>query len=64
MTPQTENTEARLNELYESCKARGVVTYNDVMGQLMDMNMEPDQLEAILDKLESLGVRVVSDTAS
>ena len=64
MTPQNENTEnleARLNELYDSFKARGVVTYSDVMAQLMDMNMDPDQLENVLDRLENMGVRVVSD---
>ena len=64
MTPQTENNEARLQEMYTAFKARGVVTYGDVMSQLMDMNMDPDQLENVLDRLESLGIRVVSDSAS
>ncbi len=53
---------AKLNELYEQNKARGIVTYNDVMNQLMDTELDPDQLESVLEQLESLGVRIVSDS--
>ena len=59
-TPDSPET-AKLNELYEDCKAKGVVTYTAVMNQLMDLNMEPEQLEAVLDRLDAMGVRVVSD---
>ena len=64
MTFIPENRDAKLNELYEDCRAKGVVTYGDVMSQLMDLNMDPEQLESVLDKLDSLGVRVISDTQS
>ena len=53
---------AKLNELYEQNKACGIVTYNDVMNQLMDTELDPDQLESVLEQLESLGVRIVSDS--
>ena len=38
------------------------MTYGDVMNQLVDSEMEPEQLENILDRLEALGVRVVSES--
>ena len=62
MTYTPETLDQRLNELAEISKTKGAVTYGEVMNQLMDMEMEPDQLETVLDKLEAMGVRVVSDS--
>ncbi len=61
MSYTSESLEQRLNELCEACKAKGVVTYGDVMNQLMDLDMNPEQLENVLDRLEAAGVRVVSE---
>lgn len=61
MTFSPDSKEAKLNELYEEGKAKGVLTYAEVMNQLMELEMDPDQLDAVLDKLDSLGVRVVND---
>lgn len=62
MTLSPELRDTKLNELYEEGKAKGVMTYSEVMTQLMELEMDPEQLEGVLDKLESLGVRVVSDS--
>ena len=62
MTFQPEILDQRLNELVEANKAKGVVTDTEVMTQLMDVEMDPDQLESVLEKLESMGVRVVAET--
>ena len=62
MTYTPESLDQRLNELSEISKSKGAVTYGDVMNQLMDMEMEPEQLETVLDKLEAMGIRVVSDS--
>ncbi len=61
MTFSPDSKEAKLNELYEEGKTKGVLTYAEVMNQLMELEMDPDQLDAVLDKLDSLGVRVVND---
>ncbi len=61
MTFQPETLEQRLNELVEANKAKGMVTDTEVMAQLMDVEMDPDQLESVLDRLESMGVRVVGE---
>ncbi len=59
-TPDT--LEQRLSELTEACKAKRIVTYTEVMNQLMDLEMDPDQLESVLDRLEAAGVRVISES--
>ncbi len=64
MTLSPENRDAKLNELYEEGKRKGVMSYTDVMSYLMDLEMDPEQLDAVLEKLESLGVRIISDRAA
>ena len=59
MTYTPETLEQRINELCESGKAKGFVTYTDVMNQLNDLDVDPDQLENIIDRLEAAGVRIV-----
>ncbi len=53
--------EQKLAELGEMSKAKGLLTYSEVMNHLMELEMDPDQLETVLDRLEAMGVRVVSD---
>ena len=59
MTYTPETLEQRINDLCESGKAKGFVTYTDVMNQLNDLDLDPDQLESIIDRLEAAGVRIV-----
>ena len=61
MTFTTDPLEAKLSELLEQYKSRGIVTYSDVMNQLMELEMDPEQLEAVLDRLDGMGVRVITD---
>ncbi len=53
--------DAKLNELAEMSKAKGYVTSVDVISLLGDLARDPEQLEAMLDQLESMGVRVAAD---
>lgn len=62
MSSTPEIREAKLNELYEEARAKGTITYSDIMNQLMELEMDPEQLDSVLDKLENMGVRVVTDT--
>ena len=48
-----------LDELYEYAKNKGTITYQEVTDRLGNTFFEADQLEKVLDKLESLGVTVV-----
>ena len=58
-----ENTEkkSKLQELYEVGKKKGVLTYKEIMEHLTESEMEPDQLDKILETLEAYDISVVND---
>ncbi len=59
------NNEAKLNrikELIETGKAKGVLTYTEIMDMLEEIDLEPDQIEKVYESLESLGIDVVGGT--
>ena len=59
-TPEI-NRQDRLNELYEYGKTKGTLTYKEIMDRLMEMEMDPDQLDHVLETLEAYGVSVVNE---
>lgn len=61
MSFEPDSLDAKLNELCDEWKAKGVVTYTDVMNQLQEIGMDAEMYESVLDRLESLGIRVVSE---
>ncbi len=56
-----ENKLSRLDALYEYGKKKGVLTSKEVMDHLTEAEMDPDQLDKILETLEAYGISVVSD---
>ena len=44
---------AKINELYERGKAKGMLTYKEILSQLMELEIEPDQFDKVLETLES-----------
>ncbi len=56
-----ENKQERLNELYEYGKSKGALTYKEIMDRLMELEMDPDQLDHVLETLEAYGVSVVNE---
>ena len=61
LSPETK--QARLNELYEFGKAKGTLTYKEIMDRLMELEMDPDQLDRVLETLDAYGVSVVNDAS-
>ncbi len=61
MTNSPDNRQAKLNELYELGKSKGKLTYKEIMNALMEMDMDPDQLDKVSETLEALGVEVVNE---
>ena len=61
LSPETK--QARLNELYEFGKAKGTLTYKEIMDRLMELEMDPDQLDRVLETLDAYGVSVVNDVS-
>jgi RNA polymerase primary sigma factor len=59
MTPDAK--QMKVDELMESGKSKGMLTYTEIMNQLVELEIEPDQLDKILETLESLGVDVVNE---
>lgn len=59
MTLSQNGRPSPLDELYEYAKNKGTITYQEVTDRLGNTFFEADQLDKVLDKLESLGVTVV-----
>lgn len=59
-----QNIEAKkdkVRELLETGKTKGTLTYKEIMDQLVEVELEPEQFEKILETLETLGVDVVNE---
>ena len=63
-TLSPENKQKRLDDLYEYGKAKGTLTYKEIMDRLMELEMDSDQLDHVLETLDAYGVTVVNDDAS
>ena len=60
-TISTEVRQNRLAELYEYGKSKGTLTYKEIMERLIEMEMDPDQLDKVLETLDAYGVTVTND---
>ena len=61
LTQTPDGRQKRLNDLYEYGKKKGTLTYKEIMERLMDLYIEPDQLDKVLENLEALGVTVINE---
>ena len=59
LSPETR--QAKLDELYEFGKSKGTLTYKEIMDRLMELEMDPDQLDKVLETLDAYGVSVVNE---
>ena len=60
-TQTPDSRQKRLDDLYEYGKKKGTLTYKEIMERLMDLYIEPDQLDKVLENLEALGVTVINE---
>ncbi|HOR12943.1 MAG TPA: sigma-70 family RNA polymerase sigma factor, partial [Clostridia bacterium] len=51
----------KINDLLEKGKAKGVLTYKEIMDALEEQELDQDQVEAIYDRIEMLNIDVVED---
>ncbi len=56
-----ESTAQKVHELVEAGKSKGMLTYKEVMDQLVEQEMTPEQFEKVLETLEAIGVDVVNE---
>ncbi len=61
MTNPSDDKQKRVNELLKAGKTKGMLTYKEIMNQLVEFEIEPDQFENIRETRESLGVDVVNE---
>ena len=66
MNKQAANMDAmkaRIAELIETGKAKGVLTYKEVVELMGDIEMDSEQFDRVLDTLSGLNIEVVKDDA-
>lgn len=56
-----ESKKALIKELIEKGKAKGILTYKEIMDALEEVDLEPDQIEKIYDTLENMGIDVIGE---
>ena len=50
-----------VKKLIEKGKKSGALTYKEIMDELDEIDLSPDQIEKIYEVLESMGIEVISD---
>ena len=60
--PNAEVMEARVRELIETGKSKGVLTYKEIVEMLGDVELDSEQFDRILDTLSGLNIDAVSYT--
>ena len=61
MSTHTDAKQAKLNELYELGKSKGVLTYDEIISKLANYEIDPEQFDSILETFEGMGVVVTRD---
>ena len=64
MSTQMDAKQAKLNELYELGKSKGVLTYDEIISKLASYDIDPEQFDNILETFEAMGVSVTRDAES
>ena len=56
-----EAMKARINELIETGKSKGMLTYKEIVELLGDIEMDSEQFDRVLDTLSGLNIEVIKD---
>lgn len=62
---ETKELDSKLNKiktLIDKGKAKGVLTYKEIMDMLEDVELQPEQIEKIYENFELLGIDVIDET--
>lgn len=61
--PEEKRT-ANYEEIFELAKSKRKMTYDEIIFKLSSTDIDPDQFDAVLDKLEAMGVEIIRDADS
>jgi len=64
LSTQIDKKKQKLNELLEQGKSKGVMTYDEIITKLADIEIDPEQFDMVLETLEAMGVEVIRDADS
>ena len=56
-----DNVAQRVRELIETGKAKGILTYKEIIEQLGELELEPEQIDRVLDTLDKVGIEIVNE---
>ena len=62
MKMSTSEKKETLRKIVESGKAKGSLSNREIMDTLADVNISPEQLEKLYDRLEANGIEIVEDS--
>ncbi|MDD2647966.1 MAG: RNA polymerase sigma factor RpoD [Eubacteriales bacterium] len=62
MASISDANQPKMEELIQQGKSKGVLTYSEIMNSLTEQEMEPENLDKILDNMEQLGIEVIKES--
>ena len=62
MASISDANQPKMEELIQQGKSKGVLTYSEIMNSLTEQEMEPENLDKILDNMEQLGIEVINES--
>jgi RNA polymerase primary sigma factor len=57
----SEEKKARVKKLMQKAQAKGTITYKEIMDELEEIEISPEQIEKIYDTFEKIGITVVDE---
>ena len=64
MGTSIDKKKQKLNELLAQGKAKGVMTYDEIITKLATIDIDPEQFDMVLETLEAMGVEIIRDAES
>ena len=58
---QKNSQASKLDALFELGKSKGSLTYDEIINTLSSVEIDPEQFDSVLDKLEGMGISIIKD---
>ncbi|NLO90053.1 MAG: RNA polymerase sigma factor RpoD [Clostridia bacterium] len=59
---QAQEKDQQINELIKKGKKQGVLTYQEIMDALQEIELTPEQIDEIYDRLSGLGIEIIPES--
>jgi RNA polymerase primary sigma factor len=61
LSTKNDNRKAILKDLIEKGRAKGILTYKEIMDAFEEIELEPEQIEKIYETMETVGIDIAGD---